>query len=97
LAFATIAKEHQVTVTEEDFNQQIAEIAEAQGTDERSILRQLSNQPNGSQALLDQLLAQKVVNILLKKATFTWVEAKEELLQASTETPALEEVATPAE
>jgi hypothetical protein len=46
---------------------------------------------------LDQLLAQKVVNILLEKATFTWVEAKEELLQASTETPALEEVATPAE
>ncbi|MCE2929887.1 MAG: trigger factor [Vampirovibrionales bacterium] len=97
LAFAEIAKVHQVTVTEEDFNQQIAEIAEAQGTDERSILRQLSNQPNGSQALLDQLLAQKVVNILLEKATFTWVEAKEELLQASTETPALEEVATPAE
>jgi trigger factor len=97
LAFAEIAKLHQVTVSEEDFNQQIAEIAEAQGTDERSILRQLANQPNGNQALLDQLLAQKVVNILLEKATFSWVEPKEEAMPAVTEALALEEVTSPAE
>jgi trigger factor len=97
LAFAEIAKLHQVTVSEEDFNQQIAEIAEAQGTDERSILRQLSNQPNGSQALLDQLLAQKVVNLLLEKATFSWVEPKEEVVPALDEVSATEEVTSPAE
>lgn len=97
LAFAEIAKLHQVTVSEEDFNQQIAEIAEAQGTDERSILRQLANQPNGNQALLDQLLAQKVVNILLEKATFSWVEPKEEAMPAVTEVSATEEVTSPAE
>jgi trigger factor len=97
LAFAEIAKLHQVTVSEEDFNQQIAEIAEAQGTDERSILRQLSNQPNGSQALLDQLLAQKVVNLLLEKATFSWVEPKEETVPAVAEVSATEEVTSPAE
>jgi trigger factor len=97
LAFAEIAKLHQVTVSEEDFNQQIAEIAEAQGTDERSILRQLSNQPNGNQALLDQLLAQKVVNLLLEKATFSWVEPKEEAVPAVDEVSATEEVTSPAE
>ena len=85
LAFAEIAKVHQITVSEEDFQRQIAEIAEAQGTDERSILRQLSNQPNGSQALLDQLLAQKIVNLLIEKASFTWVDSKDPIVELPVE------------
>jgi trigger factor len=82
LAFAEIAKQHRLVVSEAEFNRQISEIADAQGTDERSILRQLANQPSGSQAILDQLLAQKVVNVLLEKATFTWVDAKVPALES---------------
>ena len=76
LAFAEIAKQNGLSVSEEEFNRQIAEIAEAQGMDERALMRQLAHQPEGGQALMDQLLSEKVVSLLLEKSTFTWVDAK---------------------
>jgi trigger factor len=91
LAFAEIAKQNGLSISEEDFNRQIAEIAEAQGMDEKALMRQLAHQPEGGQAIMDQLLSEKVVNLLVEKASFTWVDAKPEVAEVLEETVAVAE------
>jgi trigger factor len=76
LTFAEIAKLESLSVQEQEFNREVATIAEAQGMDEKTLLRRLANQPQAVQALTDQLLAQKVVSLLMERATINWTQAE---------------------
>lgn len=78
LAFGAIAKQEGLSVAEEEFSQQVKELAELRGVDERAALRQLANQPAAVQALADQLLAKKVIAFLMEKASFTLVDRPDE-------------------
>jgi trigger factor len=91
LAFSSIAKQENLQVSEEEFHQQVLEMCEARGMEEKTLMRQLAQQPSGVQALTDQVLAQKVVDLLVEKATFEFVEPSELALPA--EKPELPEVA----
>ena len=52
-------------------------------------MRQLAQQPSGVQALTDQVLAQKVVDLLVEKATFELVDA---VIPTEAEKPELPEI-----
>jgi trigger factor len=101
LAFSSIAKQEGLQVSEEEFHQQVLELCEARGMEEKTLMRQLAQQPSGVQALTDQVLAQKVVDLLVEKATFELVD---KLTDVAGEQPQLSEsveaeavVGTPAE
>ncbi|MDX2084343.1 MAG: trigger factor [Candidatus Melainabacteria bacterium] len=75
LVFGAIAKRESIAITEEEFSAQVRELAQVRGTEEKNIMRQLANNPGAIQALTDQVLAQKVVEFLVSKSTFRYVEA----------------------
>jgi trigger factor len=89
LAFSSIAKQENLQVSEEEFHQQVVALCEARGMEEKTLMRQLAQQPSGVQALTDQVLAQKVVDLLVEKATFELVDA---VVVAEAEKPQLPEV-----
>lgn len=76
-AIGAVAKQENLSLSEEEFNNQVQALARHRGVDEKAILRQLANNQNGLQAMTDQLLAQKVVDLLVEKATFTLVDEEE--------------------
>ena len=89
LAFSSIAKQENLQVSEEEFHQQVLGLCEARGMDEKTLMRQLAQQPSGVQALTDQVLAQKVVDLLVEKATFELVDA---VIPTEAEKPELPEI-----
>ena len=76
-------------VSVEEFHQQVLALCEARGMEEKTLMRQLAQQPSGVQALTDQVLAQKVVELLVEKATFELVDA---VVVPETEKPQLPEM-----
>ena len=70
LAFGAIAKQETITVSEDEFQEQVRLLAEVRKVDEKTAMRQLANNPSSIQAMTDQVLAKKVVDFLLEKATF---------------------------
>lgn len=76
LIFSTIAKQENLSVGEDEFREQVQMLARARNMDEQAAMRQLANQPEAVQAIADMLMAQAVIEFLVKKATFTLVDAK---------------------
>jgi len=74
LAFAEVAAQEKLTLEEKEFEVHIKEMAHQQNVEEKVIMKQLAQQPNGIQSLTDQLLAQKVVDLLINRASFTMVD-----------------------
>jgi trigger factor len=77
LTFGAIAKQENIAVTEDEFSTQVKELAQMSNIDEKSVMRQLANNMQAAQAMNDQLLSQKIVDFLMERATFTFVEEKE--------------------
>jgi trigger factor len=73
LTFAEIAKQEGLSIQEHEFNDEVSNIAEAQGMEEKALIKRLAAQPQAVQALTDQLLAQKIVTMLMDRATIKWV------------------------
>ncbi|MBX2860845.1 MAG: trigger factor [Vampirovibrio sp.] len=74
LVFGAIAKKENVSVTEDEFQGQVKEMAEMRQTDEKSIMRQLASNMEWVQAVNDRILTQKVVEMLTERATVKFVE-----------------------
>ncbi|MGE0201636.1 MAG: trigger factor [Candidatus Melainabacteria bacterium] len=73
LVFGSIAKKEGIAVTDQEFTQQVQEMARSRGVDEKNIMRHLANNFEAAQALSDQILSQKIIDFLLGKASFTLV------------------------
>jgi trigger factor len=73
LVFGAVAKQEGLAVTEDEFSSQVQEIAQLRNVEEKVVMRQLANNPQAVQALSDQILAQKIVDFLMERATFTLV------------------------
>jgi trigger factor len=76
LIFSTIAKQENLSVGETEFRDQVQMMARERRMDEQAAMRQLANQPEAVQAIADMLMAQKVIDFLVGKATFTLVDPK---------------------
>jgi trigger factor len=70
LIFGQIAKEKELAVTADEFSAQIAELAKMANVDEKTILRQLANNPTSTQGMNDQLLSQKVMDMMITTTEF---------------------------
>ena len=73
LVFGAIARQENLQVEEEDFSNLVMDLAESQGMDEKQVMRQLGNNYAAAQMLSDQALSQKIVDLLLSRATFNVV------------------------
>ena len=74
LAFGALAKQENIKLSDEEFEQQVSDLADARDTDPKSLMRELSNNPSAIQSLTDRLLAVKVVEFLTEKANFTMTD-----------------------
>lgn len=70
LIFGQIAKDKDLSVTADEFSAQVGELAKMANVDEKTILRQLANNPATTQGMNDQLLSQKVMDMLLTTTEF---------------------------
>ncbi|MEB3287257.1 MAG: trigger factor [Vampirovibrionales bacterium] len=73
LVFGTLAKQEGIRVEENEFSEQVRELAAMRGVDEKNIMRHLGNNFEAAQALSDQLLSQKIVEFLTARAEFNFV------------------------
>ncbi len=78
LVFGSIAKQEGVSVTEDEFSAQVSELAMMSNVDEKTVMRQLANNTGAAQSMNDQILSQKIVDLLSEKTEFTFVEEKVE-------------------
>jgi trigger factor len=69
-----IARQEQLSVSDNEFNEQVAILAAQRRVEDKVVLRQLANNPSALQALTDQLLAQKVIDLLVARSSFTLVD-----------------------
>lgn len=76
LVFGAVAKQEDITVSDEEFSAQVKELAEMRGVDEKNIMRHLGNNVAAAQALSDQVLSQKVVDFLIERTEFKVVDEK---------------------
>jgi trigger factor len=75
LTFSAYSKDANVEVTQEEYQAEVSHIARLRGADEKAIFRELANNPNAIQAVLDHLVSQKVVERLMQMAEITYVQA----------------------
>jgi hypothetical protein len=62
-----------MSVTEEEFSNMVREFAQMRNADEKVIMRQLANHFESAQALSDQILSQKIVDMLIERSEFNFV------------------------
>ncbi len=74
LVFSAIAKQENVTVTEEEFQAEILNLAKDRNMDEKMAMKQIANNPSAAQALVDEILSQKIVEFLMARAEVTYVK-----------------------
>ncbi len=74
LTFSALARQENITVTPEDFQQEVQVLCKDRNVDEKQMMRQLANNSQASQALLDQILSQKIVDYLLSRAEINFVK-----------------------
>jgi trigger factor len=73
LVFGAISKQENMSVTEEEFSNMVREFAQMRNADEKVIMRQLANHFESAQALSDQILSQKIVDMLIERSEFNFV------------------------
>lgn len=78
LVFGAIAKQENFQVTEEEFSEMVSQMAAMRNLDEKQVMRQLGNNFTAAQALSDQLLSQKIVDVLVERAEVNWIPEKSE-------------------
>lgn len=78
LVFGAIARQENLQVNEDEFSDLVTEMAGLRGLDEKQLMRQIANNASAAQALSDQVLSQKIVELLVGRATFNFVPEKEE-------------------
>lgn len=74
LTFGAIAKQSQIVVTEDEFQQEVLQLAQEKGMDEKQAMRQLANNVQAAQSLSDLILSRKIIAFLLSRADITFVE-----------------------
>ncbi|MEB3244506.1 MAG: trigger factor [Vampirovibrionales bacterium] len=74
LVFGTLAKELELRVADNEFFEAVQELAAMRRVDEKTLMRQLANNPSAVQGINDQILAQKVLNTVMEKVKVTWTE-----------------------
>jgi FKBP-type peptidyl-prolyl cis-trans isomerase (trigger factor) len=74
LVFGAIAKQEAITVTEDEFQQEVAALAKDRNLDEKQAMKQLANSPEAAQALADEILSRKIVEFLTSRAEFNFVK-----------------------
>lgn len=78
LVFGSVAKQEAITVGDEEWLEQVRELSIAANADEKTVMRQLANNPGAAQSLNDQLLSQKIIDLLCARATFEFVDAPDQ-------------------
>ncbi len=78
LVFGATAKQEGMTVTDDEFSEEVKNLAQARGVDEKNIMRHLGNNVEAAQGLSDQILSQKIVSYLVEKNEFNFVEDKQD-------------------
>lgn len=74
LTFGAIAKQEGITVTEEEFSREVANLAKERNLEEKAAMKQLANNPEAAQALADEILSHKIVEFLLSHAEINFVK-----------------------
>lgn len=74
LTFSAIAKQENVAVTAEEFQQEVANVAKERNLDEKLAMKQLANNPEAAQAIADEILSQKIVKFLLDRAEISFTK-----------------------
>jgi FKBP-type peptidyl-prolyl cis-trans isomerase (trigger factor) len=74
LTFGAIAKQENITVGNETFQQEVANLAKERNLDEKQAMRQLANNPEAAQAMADEILSRQIVEFLLSRAEFNFVK-----------------------
>ncbi len=87
LVFGSIAKQENINVNEEEFSNQVKELVMMSNTDEKTVMRQLANNPGAAQSMNDQILSQKIVDHLSEKTEFTFVKEEKTEDKATEEKP----------
>ncbi len=77
LVFGAIARQEGITVTEDEFSNQVRELAAMTNQDEKQVMRQLANNVSAAQSMNDQILSQKIVDYLSERADFEFVTEEE--------------------
>ncbi|MBK8191122.1 MAG: trigger factor [Vampirovibrionales bacterium] len=75
LVFGAVAKQENIVVGEEEWAEQVRDLSMNANVDEKTVMRQLANNPGASQSLNDQILSQKIIELLCDRAKFEWVDA----------------------
>lgn len=74
LTFGGIAKDKGLQVSDDEFAEQVAELAQTRNMDQKSLMRQLAHNPGAIQSLTDQILGQKVVEFLMEQVSFEYTD-----------------------
>lgn len=97
LSFTALAKQQNVQVSQEEYQNEVNNVARMRGVDEKIVFRELANNPNGVQALLDHLVSQKVASYLMSIAKIEYYDAPAEDNQAKANADASSVIKEPVE
>jgi trigger factor len=70
LVMGEVAKKEQLKVSDDDMTDAIRDILAARKVDEKTLMRNLANNPDAVQSIIDFILAGKVVKLLQERAEF---------------------------
>jgi len=74
LVLGAIAKEENITITDEDFAAKVKELAEAYNAEEMKVYEQMSQNPSLAQGLSQQIMSQKIINYLFENNEVKYIE-----------------------
>jgi trigger factor len=75
LVIAAVAAQEAIVVDDEGFAQGLQELADARGINDKVLMKQIANSPDGLRLINDMLLSQKVIDTLLSRCTVQWKES----------------------
>ncbi len=74
LVLGAIAKQENITLTDEDFAAKVKELAGVYNTEENKIYEQMTQNPSLAQSLSQQIMSQKIINYLLENNEVKYIE-----------------------
>lgn len=78
LVLGAVAKQENISLTDDDFGQKVKELAQAYNTEEMKIYEHMSQNPSLAQSLSQQIMSQKIINYLLENNEVKYIEDKSE-------------------
>ncbi len=77
LVLGEIAKVEEIKVDDNDFFEKVKEVAAMYGTDEKTVYKQMAQNPGMAQIFTQQLLGQNITKFLLENNEVNYIEEKE--------------------